>query len=721
MFLFSASCSPLKNSRYNEYLSLKSEIAECDKTYSYSSTVALTGTAKFYKRGVNLVTQTETENGSQVVKLKNLTQGDPLKDALPIKYAEVIVYNSNNDIIQCGRTDAEGNLKALDATSDLLIPNTPANYTVRVLSRIKNTLTNNITAELAVKKDKYTNELYYISATATSNGIDDPSVNLVAYARQTDSIAVEGGAFNILNSIYTSYKYLNDVNSDKSLNLSCLNDKLNIFWKIGFNPYQYVYPDQDPSTLNTGSFYDHNIKSLFITGGRLGNITFEQTNHFDDYVIIHELAHHIENVCGSLISPMQEHSIIYRTDSRLTWAEAWSNYFAAQVMYKYVDDKDAAGVKPYSLNPEFRSKMKIAGLYDTNWTFLFASEGFSDSVQNIGSGSGFMFDLKKAGNNPDTWQIGSYYGQSFDKVDPDRYPGEGHFREGAITRGLFKISNTCENEDPNPPTIPVDSGYCLPSGGADPPIDFKFMWKSMNKITGIGQSSYTFKGSETFLDILRSSGATSTSSFDSTFAPILANEALQLSTTYSGDSTKRNWIPYGTKLVSRAVSTDCTINPLYFEPKSDDPALTRSSSDQRYSNHFYTLDLNSLAGLDQIQVTFSYVKGNYVEFDLLLYTDDYLFLDDYYCSNLAANGTCLSTWQPARTTNSYVIRSDRRSGSSIVTKTIRDLQKLDPTRRYLLDIRAYTASKSITPTTEYTYTITNPQETVTYPNKVLCP
>lgn len=671
---FSSSCSPLKNSKFNEYLSLRSEVSECSQTYTYSPTTTLTGTAKFSKRGVNLVTKLETEGSQQVTKLKNMTQGDPLTEPLPIKFAEIAIYDSVNQIVQCGKTDALGNLKALDATSNLLIPARAENFTVRVLARMNHPLTK-FTASASVKQDKYTNEVFYISAAIASNGVDDSSVSLIAFARQTDSLAVEGGAFNILNSIYTSYKYL-DLNTGATP-LSCLNDKLNIYWKLGFNPAQYIYPEKDPTSLPVSTFYDHNIKSLFIAGGRLGDFSFEPAAHFDDYVIIHELGHHLENVCGSLLSPGGGHYIIARTDPRLAWAEGWANYFAAQVMYSSIID----------INPEFTSKMATAGISNTSWTYLYASEGFSDSVQNIGNGTGFMFDLKRSGNNPDTWQIGDYIGQSFDKVDPLRYPGEGHFREGAITRGLFKLSNIC-------------GGTCITAA----PIAFEFMWKSMNKLTGIGQSTYTYKSSADFMERLKAQVTWDAAKVN--FNQATTAEALHLFSDgiYTSGGINK-WVPYGTYLTNIAAGA-CTAGAFHIEPRSDDPVLTGTNSDQRYSNHFYTIDFSLLSGLSQIQVVFTPIAGTNTEFDILLFEEGYVFNEDYSCSSFAENGTCTTSYQPSRTTNSAVIKSDRRSGDT-ATKVIRDLQLLNTSKRYLLNIRAYTANKSISSNTTYSYQIKN--------------
>lgn len=671
-------CTPIQNSRFSEYLSQKYEIPECKQHYNYTSKTSLVGTAAFYKRGVNLVLQAG--------ELKNMTLGDPLATPLPIRFAEVAVYDSKNQIIQCGKTDNNGNLKALDAVSNLEIPAIAGNYTVRIFSRINHTLTYagkpDFAVNVAIKKDKYTNELHSLTETFSSNARDDSSVRLVAYARQTDSMAVEGGAFNILNNMYTAYNYIRS--NTGITNTTCLSEKLNVYWRIGFNPAQYIYPDLDPSGLGNGSFYDQSDNSLYITGGRLGNISLEVTNHFDDYVTIHELGHHIENVCGSLRTPGGSHQIITRIDPRLAWAEGWANYFAAQVMYTSIQQ----------LNPEFVTKMATAGISDTNWTYLFASEGFSDSVQNIGSGGGFMFDLKKPGNNPDSWQSGIYFGQPFDKVDPSRYYGEGHFREGAITRGLFKFTNAC-------------GANCISAGNE---IPFSYVWSAMNKQSGVGQSQYLYKSSLNFFELIKASIGTATwNSVYRTFNAAVTSEALHLySDGYYNSGSVHTWMPYGTYLTS--VTAGACSRTLRIEPRSDDPVLTGTNSDQRYSNHFYTIDLNHLSNPSELSVTFTKTVsgGTDTEFDLLLFDgSNYYFVDDYSCTTQRnAYGTCLGSFAPSRGVNQFVVRSDRRAGT-IATKTIRDLNTLNPNRRYLLNIRAYTANKSINSLTEYEYRITN--------------
>ncbi len=617
--------------------------------------------------------------------------GNPLVLPLPIRYAEVAIYNSTNDLVQCGITDASGNLKAFDGTSDLKIPAKSDQYLIRVLARSNILLAPPAASptkpefklHVAIKQDIFTNEVHFISKSFNSNGLADLSnLNLIAYARQSDSIGIEGGAFNILNSITTAFDYVR--NNTGSVNTTCLSQKLNVYWKVGFNPFQYTYPSEDPSYVSNGSYYNKLEENLYITGGRLGDVSIDVTHQFDDYVIIHELAHHIENKCGQLASPGGGHYILSRVDPRLAWAEGWANYFAAQVMY------DSTSIN--SINPEVGPKLTNAGL-SSKWTYFFGSKGFSDSVQNIDNGTGFMFDLKKAGNNPDAWQDGQYQGSLFDKVDPSRYPGEGHFREGAITRGLFKLTNTC-------------GGACL--SATSTPIAFEKIWSSMDRISGIGQPSYVFKSSHDALEKVKSlvGNATWASNYYA-FNQANTSEALHLFSDgiFSAAGINR-WLPYGLALSTQSAGP-CASGQSYIEPRSDDPVLTATNSDQRYSNHFYTLNLNTLAGLDELNVTFTKQNpsGTTTEFDLLLFQQDYFFNSDYVCSVTNNSGVC-TTYTNQRTSSSDVVRNDRRSGP-VTTKTIRNLQALDLTKRYLLNIRAYTANRTIANITDYSYIITN--------------
>lgn len=672
-------CTAINNTQYYDYLSTSVEAAECLTNYSFPATLKLTGTAKYFKRGVNLITQYNSITTK--TDLVNIILGDPLQLALPIKYAEIIIYNSKNQIIQCGRTDSEGFLKSVDGVSDLLLPAAADSYAVQVLSRVRTQFSSYpgkpvFSISAAVKKDKYTNKLYTLAKVVNSNGLDDSSVDLLAYARQTDSAEINGGAFNILNDIFTTFSYISQ--NTGTVDTQCLNKKVDTYWKAGFNPYQYLYPQSDPSTLGNNSYYDGlGDKTLNITGGRLGNTSIENTDHFDDFVIVHELGHFIEDNCGQLTSPGGSHQIVSRIDPRLAWSEGWANYLAVQVLYNNM----------VQINPEFEGKMFNAGFTsatDRKWSFLSSTIGFSDSSLNVDNGTGFMFDMKKPGNNPDSWQYGPYNGSSYDKIDSVRYPGEGHFREGAISRGFFKLTNAC-------------GVNCALS-----PVPFEYIWRSVNKITGAGNPAIKFKSSHTILENVK---VLLGGSWAGDNKAKIQSEALHLFSDNSylvGGINK--WIPYGSRLQTVQATACPTI---YIEPRSDDPALTATNSDQRYSNHFYSIDFSALPPMDQITVTFTKQNpsGTTTEFDLLLFQEGYFFNTDYLCSSVDTNGSCLTSFVPSRTTNSSVVRSDRRSGSTLTSKKITLLSSLDSSKKYLLNIRAFTAGLTLSPVTDYSYQI----------------
>lgn len=662
--VFYTNCGPGMDSRFNEYLSLNLEKPSCTKNILYSRGVVLEGIAEFEKRSLAIV----TENA----KISNMTLSDPLPQPLPIQNAEVVVYDQYNQLVQCGKTDAIGNFKSLNGT-DLIIPAVAGNYKVRIHARSKIDFggTNNL-LDVSVKKDIYQDEIYYVEKDFSIDGLNGTSLSVVAKARELDSENIEAGAFNILNTIQKSYEYIKS--STAGIDTTCMSVPISVFWKAGFNPVQYESPESDPTTLSNTSYYSRKSKKLFITGGQLGNVSMANTDHFDDFAIAHELGHYIEDNCGQWTSPGGSHSLIVRIDPRLAWSEGWSNYLAAQIINN----------KILELDPTLPAKLSEVG-ETYGWTYFFNSSGFSDSLQHVGNGQGFLIDFKKAGTDPGQWPLGSpYSGIEYDRVVPATFPGEGHFREGSISRGLFKTTNTC-------------GIYCTPSA-----ISFTEMWRSFNRLTGMGFYKNPFVSSHDFFENLKTRVGL-TPQQETT----LTNDALQLRSAGSflaGGIT--SWVPYAHRLVQTGVA--CSLK---LQARPDDSSLTGGQSDQRYSNHFYTLDLfdPTLAGLTTITVTFSKIAGSNVDHDLILFKPDYVFNDDYRCTEIdGTSGSCIGTWAPQRTTNEHVIMANRSIAttlSSTYNKALNSLNTLDKNQFYLLDLRAYTANLNPLTSTEYSYII----------------
>lgn len=693
IFLFAAfvqSCGPSLSSEALEYYSQTEEVPTCTTEFTYSTGINVIAQAKFFKRTSEPVI---LDN-----KIKNMILSDPITEALPIPYAEVAVYTSSNrKLVQCGRTKLDGTLESLSG-GDFTIPDTPQSYIIRVYARSNKTMPNkSFVANGAVKEDPYTNKVYYLETTFSSDGVNTSAINLIAYARQTEDLNIKGGAFNIYNNFIQSYIYLDEnLTTVANSELECLSTKLSLFWKPGFNPYQYEYPEEEPATVPSGSYYNPNTDSLYITGGQLGDISLSNTDHFDDFATVHEIGHFIADQCGRLETPGGSHYIIVRVDGRLAWQEGWANYFGGVV----------TNARQTSMNPELAAQLASGtlGTADLSWSFLFNSEGFSDSVQNVGNGDGFLMDLKKPGTAPGEWQAGQYFGVPFDQVNPTLYPGEGHFREGAISRALFKMTVS-------------KATLCSSCGSAviaSSPVTFDTAWQAFDAYGGLGDATNTTPNSNMFLENLKTLAG---GDWTSNLQTVAEAEALHVFSDHNLASVSKKfvasvsatehltWVPYGQNLIQTA----CT-KPTVIEARSDDPSLTGSNSDKRYSNHFYTIDPISLFGLDTLSVTFTKVNGTNTDHDLIIFEDDYVFNDDYLCSSPTFNG-CSGTYSAQRSVNEYVVASNRASASTLstnYTKSIANLlSKLDLTKRYILNIRAYTANKSISNVTSYKYSMTS--------------
>lgn len=630
------------------------EIAECNATIdSGNLPVTVTGIAQFFKR------TTVSQSGKLVL-------GAPITTAMPIKFAEVRVLNSTGTIVQCGKTNSTGALKAVNGTSDLQIPNTIGTYSVEVLARGQQVLPSIVSGKpafqmyAAIKNDICTNELHKISASIVSNGTGPINTSLTAYARETETSGqVQGGAFNIFNNIVTTYQYLAD--NTGTTNIDCLNSKLNVYWQAGFNPAQYIYPAESPSTLSNISFYYRGYNQLYINGGKLGNVSTADTDHFDDAVIIHEIGHRIEDVCGKMDSPGGTHNGLFRIDPRLAWSEGWGNYMGAHIIKNKLSNINS--------DPALNTLLGAPG-----WVYYLDTKGYTDGASGTASEL-IRFDLTRAGSNPEIVQNNSPVGAScgvedlcFDKVDSAAHPGEGHFREVSIARSLFKITNTCA------------------AGCTNRADYYDEVWNSLNKITGIGQIIYPFRSSVRFYKQLNTAfGSTMPASIDAT---LNSDEAQQR----SGNSDyiiagNLTWPAYGIKLVPS--NTACNLE---IRPRNEDTAVTDVFSDQRYSNHFYFIDkVTSLPDISSLTLTATRLAGTVLDLDLILYQEGYSFVTD------SAGAKTVSSAQ--------FVRSARSTG--FTNKTISSLNTLSSTTPYILNIRAFTTGVPVASNTSYTYTLTS--------------
>lgn len=586
------------------------EISDCTTTTAYSPSVSITGTAQFFKRKIRVLGNPNSTS---------LTLGAPITSALPVKFAEVRVLNSAGTVVQCGSTNATGLLKAVNGTDPLVIPNTAGDYTIQVLSRTNHTFdlgggkpTYKIYA--SIKKDICNNTLHSVSKVVTSDGstpISLASTDLTAFARESETSGqVTGGAFNILNNIVSTYEYIGaNTGTD---NISCLSPKFHVYWQAGFNPAQYIYPSEDPSTLDHISFYLRGYSELYINGGKLGNVSTVDTDHFDDAVIIHETGHRIEDACGKMESPGGSHNGLFRIDPRLAWSEGWGNYLAAHIIRNKITD----------INPQASADLTA---YD-GWLYYLDTKGYSDSG---GSASELIrFNLKKPGNNPEPASGGDNICDAgeycFDKVNSATNPGEGHFREVSIARSLFKITNTCTGST------------CTGNGSTYFPV----LWQGF---VDMKNTTYPFRSSVRLYDRM-----VATTAFGGVMPGDIDNilntdEAQQRHGNASYTGTNLVWPSYGIKLVP-SVSA-CTIE---MQPRNETNIVTNDLSDQRFSNHFYYIDkATSLAGITTVTLSAVTNTGGTtgLNFGMKLYAENYIYQTStsQYSTTLNSSSVTAST------------------------------------------------------------------------------
>ncbi len=647
------SCSKQESDQDTPAPSTPTEASFCDTSTSYSSTAFISGTATFSKRTINV-----SHTFGNVTRL--VLSQNAIGTNLPIRYAEVRVTDSAGNTVQCGRTNAAGAFKALDGTSNLILPASAGNYTVSVYSRSNSTLPvlggkPSFKLYASVKNDLSTNAAYSIGVTVASTGAGAVATNVNATHSESQSTAIEGGAFNIYNDILTAYDYL--AYNTGAIDLTCLNTKLDVYWKAGFNPAQYIYPSADPGSLGTISYYIKGQNQMFINGGRLGNVSTQDTDHFDDAVIIHELGHHVETVCGTMDSPGGSHNGMYRIDPRLAWSEGWGNFFGAHIIRNKLSD----------INPDLAASLPASG-----WLFYYDSEGY-------GASTGFEYiriNLARVGNSTtETLWVspGSSTNVTYDRVFPNLYPGEGHFREVSVARGLFKGTNTCTNC--------TGSNY------------FTQYWQALEKRSGgigMGLPNLPFRSSIKFIDRIRAAqGGTLAANLTTLFTTDEALHPVGHADYTSGGNTL--WVPYAIKLVP---SGGCNLR---IQPRENDFAAN-TDSDQRYSNHFYFIDKGALPGVTSINLTSSFLSGSTVDMDAILFILDYRFNQDYQEDS---NGN-ISTYNKT-VPEDAILYSRTAAGSESI-----NLSGLSSGTSYLLNIRAYSNSpNTILGNTEYSYSLTD--------------
>lgn len=521
------------------------ESPNCLDVRTYSNPITLTGYANYQYRPVAVT------NSSQGIIFG--LSGNPVWAVIP--YAEIAVINAGGEIVQCGNTDESGNFS-------LQVDKNMGALRVRVFSRAFNSK-----LKLSILEDTNFNAPYAIEASVTAGNDPVGGIPVVAYARLSQSAKLEGGAFHILASIYKANKYIRTQIADNNWTA----EKVTVFWKAGFNPYSYFgYPN------NLLSFYKPGERKLFILGGKDGNVSQIDTDHFDTSVIVHEYGHFLEDVYGKTDSPGGYHNGDAVIDPRLAWSEGFANFFQAA----------SQGTNYYLDTAGFCNDSQEAGACAQNVYFKLNEDGTST-----------LFDRSTAA-------------------------GEGNFRELSITRTLFKMISASSSSHPY--------GAGLP---------FKEIWNVfVDSVNGFHSSGKVFRTIHLLtsrLDQIVSSSYPSNVTF---WNAVLNNEQQQktfkeynntFSETTFNSCTFRDLSPVADKTV--CYGSSCPINKMSNQLRSNDfyrLDVTQSDIDANATVQIAYFQCNAAVTNATAASDSGCPTATNVDLDLYLYKQGYTYADE---------------------------------------------------------------------------------------------
>ena len=162
--------------------------------------------------------------------------------------------------------------------------------------------------------------VYVIESSEFDTGTSNVERNLTAATGWTGSAYGEprsAAPFAILDAIYTAIRFVEAADPDAFF------PPLDAFWSV--NNTATASDDIDQGLLGV-SFYDDRNR-LFLVGDAT-----DDTDEFDDHIIVHEWGHYFEDNFSRSDSFGGPHSLGERLDARLAFGEGWAHAIAAMAL-----------------------------------------------------------------------------------------------------------------------------------------------------------------------------------------------------------------------------------------------------------------------------------------------------------------------------------------------------------------------------------------------------
>jgi hypothetical protein len=222
----------------------------------------------------------------------------------PIRLADVQVYDATtSQVLASGATNSTGNF------SIFVVDNQTRNIGVRVLASSVNTPN----LFLAVR-DASTNAIFAMThptgfpSHAPTTNINFTSTPIVAAPSSTQSpvVARAGDPFNIFDTVLDGLDFV----AARQGTRPGASQSLNVYWRVG--------------NMN-GTYYNHATRSIYLYG--LSN----DSDGYDDSVILHEVGHYVEFNLADSDNPGDEHFPRDCYTQQLAWSEGYATFFQNMV------------------------------------------------------------------------------------------------------------------------------------------------------------------------------------------------------------------------------------------------------------------------------------------------------------------------------------------------------------------------------------------------------
>ncbi len=217
--------------------------------------------------------------------------------------------------------------------------------------------------------------LYALTGTAFDTGTFDVTENLLAetgWVANSYSEPRAAAPFSILDTIYTAMQFI--ISVDPTANFP----PLDAFWSV--NNTATIDGDIDLGELGT-SFYRPDIDSLFLVGDAT-----DDTEEFDDHVIVHEWGHYFEDNFSRSDSIGGSHGVGDRLDPRLAFGEGWATALSGMALgdQLYCDTGAPGTAEGFGIGTESGS-YDARGWYDEISVIRFIYDMWDDNDDGGGS------------------------------------------------------------------------------------------------------------------------------------------------------------------------------------------------------------------------------------------------------------------------------------------------------------------------------------------------